>query len=62
MTVAEKLQNKIDDCTIKAIVYLKKHDTDMCHFFLSARNGFIEKRSLLTIDELRSEYGIAEKD
>lgn len=62
MTVAEKLQNKIDDCTIKAIAYLKKHDIDMCHFFLSARNGFIEKRNLLTIDESRSEYGIAEKD
>lgn len=53
MTKGEYLQNQIDGCTNNAIQALNKHDFDMVLFFIHARDGFIEKRAVLSIDELR---------
>lgn len=53
MTKGEYLQNQIDDCTQKAVAALNKHDIDMVLFFLHARDGFFEKRNVLSVDELR---------
>lgn len=51
MTLAEYLQNKIDDCTKTALSFLKKGDEKMVSFWLSAKNGFIEQRDNLTLEE-----------
>lgn len=54
MTRCEYLQNKIDECTNNAIDAMKLNDIDMVKFWLSARNGFIEKRNGLTLNQLRA--------
>lgn len=51
MTVCEQIQNKIDNCTKNALFFLNKEDGKMTTFWLSARNGFIEKRDNLTLEE-----------
>ncbi len=52
MTVCETIQNKIDTCTKNALLFLNKQDDKMVKFWLSARNGFIEKRNNLTLEKL----------
>ena len=39
--------------SLEAKKALNKHDIDMVLFFIHARDGFIEKRAVLSIDELR---------
>lgn len=53
MTKGEYLQNRIDCCTQNAVDALKRQDIDMVMFYLHARDGFIEKRKYLSIDELK---------
>ena len=55
MTVGELIQNKINKCIKNALLYLNKNDAQMVLFWLSARNGFIEKRNNLTLEKLRME-------
>lgn len=42
MTIAEKLQNEIDDCTNKAIKCFKNKDFNMCKFWRNASIGLKE--------------------
>lgn len=55
MTVCEQIQNKIDTCTKNARFFFNKEDEKMTTFWLSARNGFIEQRDNLSLEEARKE-------
>lgn len=53
MTVCEQIQNKIDTCTKNALFFLNKEDEKMTAFWLSAKNGFIEQRNNLSLEDAR---------
>lgn len=39
----QRLMQKADQCTIKAMKYAKKNDCNMMCFFIAASNGFKQK-------------------
>lgn len=58
MTVGEKLQKNIDQATANALYYARRNgarDTDLATFWLSAREGFEQKRNRMSIEELKRE-------